>query len=55
MSVRTYSILLALEPAAAVAAGVVYLSQQLGLQGYLAILCTTVAAIVVAVTHRPNN
>ncbi|KVL55396.1 hypothetical protein WT01_23400 [Burkholderia cepacia] len=55
MSVRAYGILLSLEPAVAVVVGAIFLSQEIGMQAWLAVACITAAALVVTLTQRSDG
>jgi len=55
LTVRAYGILMAMEPAVAVAIGAIFLHQQIGLRAWLAIICITAAAITVTLTRSPND
>ena len=52
MTPRAYGIVVALEPVAATVAGALLLRQSMTVQGLLAIVCVTVAAIGVTITDR---
>ncbi len=52
MSARSYGILVTLEPVAAAAIGAVLLAQAMSLQGVLAVVCVTIAALGVTLSDR---
>ena len=52
VSARTYGILVTLEPAVAVLAGVIFLGEALGWNGIFAVACVTLAAIGVTLSER---
>jgi inner membrane transporter RhtA len=52
MSARSYGIIVTLEPVAAAVIGAVLLSQAMTLQGVLAVVCVTVAALGVTLSDR---
>jgi inner membrane transporter RhtA len=52
MSARSYGILVTLEPVAAALIGAALLSQAMSLQGGLAVICVTIAALGVTISDR---
>ena len=52
MTARSYGILVTLEPVVAALVGAVLLGQAIGLQGILAVVCVTVAALGVTISDR---
>ncbi|MEW5989836.1 MAG: EamA family transporter [Chloroflexota bacterium] len=55
MTARSYGILVTLEPAVAAAVGAILLGQAVGVQGLLAIVCVTAAALGVTVSDRRDS
>ena len=52
MTARSYGILVTLEPVVAALVGAALLGQAIGLQGVLAVVCVTVAALGVTISDR---
>jgi inner membrane transporter RhtA len=52
MTARTYGILVTLEPVVAAMVGALLLGQAMGLQGLLAVVCVTAAALGVTISDR---
>lgn len=55
MTARTYGILVTLEPAVAAMVGAILLGQAMGLPGFLAVACVTVAALGVTISDRRDS
>jgi inner membrane transporter RhtA len=55
MTARTYGILVTLEPVVAAMVGALLLGQAMGLQGLLAVVCVTAAALGVTIIDRRES
>jgi len=55
ISVRTYGILVTLEPAVGALVGAIFLSQSIGPRMWIAVACVTVAAMGVTLSEKPDE
>ena len=55
MTARSYGILVTLEPVVATLVGALVLDQAIGLQGILAVVCVTIAALGVTISDRRES
>jgi inner membrane transporter RhtA len=55
MTARTYGILVTMEPAVAAMVGALLLGQAIGIQGLIAVVCVTVAALGVTISDRRDT